>query len=133
MSIRGTVWLQIVDPFDGPRIGPPLHMKWAAKNVNIFHDLELVIAGVYKTIASQPPTAWQRLSETSQPPEINGRHIKLNVRTFENPDLDLVVLMRACLPFPAWPLGGWVVIEGWNRTNAGVWIPLTAEELGKIW
>ena len=133
MSIRGTVWLQIGDPFDGPRFGPPLHLKWAAKDSDIFQELELVIADAYKTIAPQPPAAWDRLAETAQPPKVNGRRVKLDLRAYLGDDLDGVVLMRGSLPFPAWPLGGWVVVEGWNRTREGAWTPLSTEELEKTW
>jgi hypothetical protein len=132
MSIRGTVWLQIGDPFDGPRFGPPLHLEWAAKDTDTFQDLELLIADVYKTIATQPTTAWEQLAETAQPPKINGRRVKFHLRLFAN-DLEEYVLMRACLPFPAWPLGGWVLIEGWKRTREGAWTPLSTDELEKAW
>lgn len=133
MSIRGTVWLQIGDPFEGLRLGPPLHLKWAAKDSDIFQDLELLIADVYKTIAPQPPTAWNQLAETAQPPKINGRRVKLNLTAHLADNLEGIVIMRARLPFPAWPFGGWVVVEGWNRTSEGAWSPLATEELEKTW
>ena len=132
MSIKGTVWLQFGDPFDGPRFGPPLRLEWAAKDSGIFKDLELLIADVYKTIAPQPTTVWERLAETAQPPTINGRRVKFDLRLFAN-DLEEFVLMRAFLPFPAWPLEGWVVFEGWKRKGEEAWTPLAAEELEKTW
>jgi len=133
VAIRGTVWLQIGDPFDGIRVGPPLHLKWAAKASDIFEDLEAVIEDVYKTIAPQPPTAWTRLAETAQPPSIDDRRVKLDLRTNVANDREGFVLIRARLPFRVWPLGGWVVVEGWNRTREGAWTALAAEDLEKAW
>ncbi len=133
MSVRGTVWLQLGDAFDGPRIGPPLHMQWAAKDSGIFPELESIIEDVYKNIAPQPPDAWERLASTAQPPSINGRRVMLNITSSVATDLDGIILMKARLPFRLWPLGGWVVIEGWNRKQGGVWTPLAREELEKIW
>ena len=128
----GTVWLHIGDPFDGPRFGPPLHLKGAEKDPGIFQDLVSVIEDVFKIIGTQPATAWERSAEKAPPPKINGRQVKLNLRLFSN-ELEEFLVMRACLPFPAWPLGGWVVYEGWKRTGEGAWTPLPAEELEKFW
>jgi hypothetical protein len=43
------------------------------------------------------------------------------------------IVLRACLPFQGWPLGGWVVYEGRHRARDGSWTPFTAEELAKVW
>jgi hypothetical protein len=132
MSIKGQVWLQFGDPFSSPRFGPPLRMAWAEKASDIFLNLELIIAEVYKTIASQPPTEWERLAHAAKPPEINGRRVRVNLN-YGTDDLGEFLFIRARLPFPLWPLGGWVVVEGWKRPQGGAWTPLPVEELEKTW
>jgi hypothetical protein len=114
MSIKGQIWLQFGDPFAGPRFGPPLHLAWAEKESDIFLNLELLIAEVYKIIASQPPTEWERLAHAAKLPEINGKRVRVNLN-YGSDDLAELLFIRARLPFPLWPLGGWVVVEGWER------------------
>jgi hypothetical protein len=132
MSIKGQIWLQFGDPFAGPRFGPPLHLAWAEKESDIFLNLELLIAEVYKTIASQPPTEWERLAHAAKLPEINGKRVRVNLN-YGSDDLAELLFIRARLPFPLWPLGGWVVVEGWERPQGGAWTPLSVEELEKAW
>jgi hypothetical protein len=132
MSIKGQVWLQFGDPFGGPRFGPPLHSEWAEKPSSIFQKLELRITEVYKTIAHQPPTEWERLAHAAKPPEINGRRVRVNLN-YGTDDLGEFLFIRARLSFPLWPLGGWVVVEGWKRPQDGAWTPLPVEELEKTW
>ncbi len=127
------MWLQIGDPFDGLRFGPPLQFKWAAQDTEIFQDLELVIEDAYKTIANQPTSAWKRLAEEAHPPKINGRPVRLNLIYGETNDHEEILVMRARLPFRGWPLGGRVVVEGWRRVGAGAWTPLATGELEKTW
>jgi hypothetical protein len=43
------------------------------------------------------------------------------------------IILRACLPFQGWPLGGWVVYEGRHRAPDGTWTSFTAEELAEVW
>jgi hypothetical protein len=132
MSIKGQVWLQFGDPFGSPRFGPPLHSEWAEKPSSIFQKLELRIIEVYKTIAHQPPTEWERLAHAAKPPEINGRRVRVNLN-YGTDDLGEFLFIRARLSFPLWPLGGWVVVEGWKRPQDGAWTPLPVEELEKTW
>ena len=133
MSIKGTVWFQIGGPFGGFRFGPPLHWKHAAEKPDIFRALEWAIMEAYKTLRPHPPTEWQRFAENAIPPSIKGRRVKLNIECYLMDNNDGVVLMRAFLSFRAWPFGGWVVYEGWCRTQAGEWTRLPAEELEDQW
>lgn len=87
----------------------------------------------YKAIAPHPSTEWKRIAEAGKPFSINGRRVRIDIRTYFEDELNEILLIRACLPFKAWPFGGRVVIEGWRRTEAGVWTRLATEELEKKW
>jgi hypothetical protein len=132
MSIKGQIWLQFKSPFGVFTFGPPLHLKWVEKASDIFLNLEMLINDSYKTIASQPPTEWERLAHAAEPPQINGKRVRINL-DYGSDDLGEFLFIRARLPFPVWPLGGWVVVEGWKRPQDGRWTPLPVEELEKTW
>ena len=101
MSIKGTVWFQIGDPFGGFRFGPPLHWKRAPENPDIFRAMEWAIIEAYKTVAPHPPTEWQRLTENYKLPSIQGRRVQLDLSYELIDNLDGVVVVRAFLPFIA--------------------------------
>lgn len=98
-----------------------------------FLALESTIRDIQRRLSSQPPSRWPQIASVVAPPQIDGREVRIDLTGDAGDDRDGDVVMRACLPFLRWPLGGWVVYEAWRRTSDGSWSVFAEEKLAEIW
>jgi len=67
-------------------------------------------------------------------PSYQGREGWMNLVVLPAADQDAVrVLIRASLPFRGWPLGCWVVWEGFLASRTSAPRDLSVQELGDVW
>lgn len=136
MSIKGIVWLHIGPGFGRFTFGPPHFGKVEPDDSEIYRALESIINDTQKVLVSHPITSWRGLAKISNLPRINNQKVIVDLAHYP-PSItkknDGAVVLRACLPFRAWPFGGRVVYEGWHQRREGPWKRFTIEELEEFW
>lgn len=98
-----------------------------------FQALESTLRELQERLSFQRPSKWPEIAAGMLRPQINGREVRVDLIGDAGDDRDGDVVMRACLPFRGWPLGGWVVYEAWRRTSDGSWSSFTEEQLAEMW
>jgi len=136
MPHRAVVLFNLGPPFGGFRAAVRPGFI-GLDNVAAFEALERAIGNAYTLMSAHPPDAWGQLSAADSfraaVPRLEDREGVVDVTGDATNEAAGDVVLRAFLPFPLWPFGGWAVYEGWHRGVDGVWTPFTQEELAELW
>ena len=132
MPIRTVVLFVLGDAFGGFRMAVQPGVL-GLNNLGAFQALESMIHDVQNHLSFHPPSAWPKIAASVARPQLDGREIIIDLTGDAGDDRDGDVVMRACLPFQVWPLGGWVVYEGWHRTKDGSWTEFAEKKLAEVW
>ena len=135
MSVRAVVFFNFGPPFGGFRLAA------SPEDAGLdfpegFNALERAVERAYTLLSHYPPGSWPQLARREDPmlvARLGHREIVLDVIWDPSDDPPATVLVRAWLPFRAWPFGGWVVYEGRRRAPDGTWTPLSPEEVSRFW
>lgn len=135
MPVRGVVLFNLDAPFGGFRAaGPP--GLFGLDDPKAFAVLERAIESAFTLFSAHQPADWPVIAPTgfaAAVPCLEDREGFIDYCGSAVTEGHGEVILRACLPFRAWPLGGWVVFEGRHRALDGSWRPFTPEELAELW
>src|SRR5512145_2680613 len=111
-----------------------LGLNWQAG----FELLEHHLAGLGREIAAMPYDRFVSPRREDFPERPGPRHDEREgwvdqVVDSSTPEDAIRVYLRGSLPFSWWPVGCWVVRDGFRVSRDGAPKPLSAEELGEVW
>lgn len=135
MPIRSVVLLNLGAPFGGFRVAgrPGL---FGLDDPRAFAVLERAIESAFTLLSAHQPAEWPEIAPTgfaAAVPRLEDCEGFIDCCGSALTEGHGEVILRACLPFRAWPLGGWVVFEGRHRALDGSWRPFTPDELAELW
>ena len=136
MSHRAVILFNIGPPFGGFRVAVRPG-AFGLNNPAAFAALDAAIQEALSSLSAHPPSSWPGLHASGAlaptPPRFDGREGAIDVTGDATDDAAGDIVMRAFLPFPRWPLGGWAAYEAWHRDSSGMWTPFSEEELAIVW
>lgn len=133
--MRIVVLFNVGPPFGGFRIAAP--GLFGLDDPAVYETLEKATHEAFELLRAHPPSAWSQLaageSFRAAVPLFEGREGAIDVTGDATDDAAGAVVLRAFLPFAAWPLGGWAFYQAWNRGADGDWTPLSQDALAALW
>ena len=133
MAVRVVVYFNLGPDFGGFRLAGRVRTDAHAAE---FQELERALEAAHRLLRADDPNDWPPLTDAEMAPTIpryRGRRGRMDFVEAESPEGVLMVVARALLPFPWWPLGGLAVYEAWQRDTDGSWAPAPREELAQKW
>jgi hypothetical protein len=136
MPVRSVVLFNLGPPFGGFRsaVRPG---ALGLDHPEAFAAIESALVQSFQRLSKTPFAEWKQLAREPASeqlvPRLGTRTGLIDFSVAQDSDGTRHLLARGILPFPYWPLGGWVVHDGRHFRPGGDVTPYTPEELAPVW